>query len=160
MRSIRPLVKSIRSILKNIILKTWKEDVTIKVAGMSFGCSHCKRWAIQIITGSTLSSLEPFTYIHLSGMHKGESKSYFRSSLESSKTSQSLWNLLAPFLSLTSTASLLKSVILVKPLKGMSRGFQWLQRTLVKLAVLISIQRLGFGEGGGQGDAESMRNYQ
>lgn len=45
----------------------------------------------------------------------------------------------------------------------MSQGFQCLQRTLVKLAVLISIQRLGFGEGkveGYKGNAESMHNYQ
>lgn len=105
---------------------------------------------------------EPCSYIHLPALHKGESKSYFRSNLGSLKTSQSQWNLLASFLRLTSTATLLKSVILVKSLKGMSRGFQWLQRTLVKLAVLISIQGLEFGEeeGGGKGDAKSMHNYQ
>lgn len=86
-----------------------------------------------------------------------ESKSYFRSNLGSLKTSQSQWNLLASFLRLTSTATLLKSVILVKSLKGMSRGFQWLQRTLVKLAVLISIQGLGFGEEEG-GEGKEMQN--
>lgn len=107
---------------------------------------------------TTLSLPQPFSYIHLPAWHKGESKSCFRSNLGSLKTSQSQWNLLASFLRLTSTATLLKSVILVKSLKGMSRGFQWLQRTLVKLAVLISIQGLGLGEEeGGEGKEKQNR---